>query len=154
MAKRYSLLEYRRLLDLIDKKSIQEEPDLIRAIRQALENRDWLISNNVIYDPREGPKAEGGYITTFVSFEGDDQCNWKEKEVEAIRDPASWQTIIGLKRTLEYMKGGDKGKRLFATEYVAVEPCGGDDVQIRVRTQPTNHTKITKLYFVCKLCLT
>jgi len=69
---------------------------------------------------------------------------WKEKEVKAIRDLLSASgDILGLKRTLEYMKCG-KRTRWLADEYVALKPCGEGAMQIRVWAQPTNHTKITQ----------
>jgi len=56
---------------------------------------------------------------------------WKEKEVKAIRDLLSASgDILGLKRTLEYMKCG-KRTRWLADEYVALKPCGEGAMQIR-----------------------
>ena len=105
--------------------------------------------------PQVTPTSAQRYLTRFVPKldDGDKKAGyWMEKEAKAIRDPSDSRNIIGLKRTLEYMNGNKRRHRWFADEYIAFERWDRGAVRIRVRTHPTNHTKITQLVY-CKLCL-
>jgi hypothetical protein len=86
--------------------------------------------------PQKPPTSQQRYITKFEPKldDGDKKAGyWKEKEAKAIRDASASRNIVGLKRTLEYMKG-NKRTHWLADEYVALEPAG--DVWLLVRTHP------------------
>ncbi|XP_039818761.1 uncharacterized protein LOC120681322 [Panicum virgatum] len=116
-----------------------DDPLFARSIHAAA---DYLIKNRIngdckyrgfFGDPQEPPTSKQSYITRFQGKldDGDKKAGyWKEKEAKAIRDPSASGDILGLWRTLEYMKCG-KRTHWLADEYVALKPCGEGAMQIR-----------------------
>jgi len=113
----------------------------VAFLRELLENRfyfgDLKLLHRLVH-PQKPPTSQQRYITKFEPKldDGDKKAGyWKEKEAKAIRDASASRNIVGLKRTLEYMKG-NKRTHWLADEYVALEPAGHDAWHILVRTHP------------------
>ncbi|CAL5030010.1 unnamed protein product [Urochloa decumbens] len=140
-----------RLCRDLTEKGYQHDADVIRDLRRLRVESDrkqcgitptrqyidgWknLWKMDSLVHPQEPPTTSTrSYFTSFMTrLEGDKPKAgyWKEKDVKAIRDPSAPRSIMGLKRTLEYMKD-NKRTHWLADEFVALEPCGSDAVQIQ-----------------------